>query len=196
MNMAKNFQKIHKRCYQWLCRCRKNIIKFSMACNIRVAILSLTWCSTSSWLWRDLPMILTCQVFLRLPIDQSGYRWLRVCESRIIGQPVPLSRLPRRDTVRPLPRFDDVDLNLVVNLILSHTVDFSHRRYACIQNNEASLPLHSKRSSQSDSRIWSGLSFFIYVGTRKDKKIRISEFKCLIRVFPGDLSVVQGFCEV
>ena len=34
------------------------------------------------------------------------------------------------------------------------------------------------------------------VGTDKDKRIRISGFKCLIRVFPSDLSVVQGLCEV
>ena len=36
----------------------------------------------------------------------------------------------------------------------------------------------------------------IYVGTRKHQKIRIDGFSCLIRVFPGDLSIVQGFCEV
>ena len=34
------------------------------------------------------------------------------------------------------------------------------------------------------------------VGTRKHQRIRIGGFWCLIRVFPGDLSIVQGFCEV
>ena len=34
------------------------------------------------------------------------------------------------------------------------------------------------------------------VGTRKHQKIPIDGFKCLIRVFPEDLSIVQGFCEV
>ena len=34
------------------------------------------------------------------------------------------------------------------------------------------------------------------VGTRKHQSIRIDGFWCLIRVFPGDLSIVQGFCEV
>ena len=34
------------------------------------------------------------------------------------------------------------------------------------------------------------------VGTCKHQKIRIDGFKRLIRVFPDDLSVVQGFCEV
>ena len=34
------------------------------------------------------------------------------------------------------------------------------------------------------------------VGTRKHQKIRIGVLKCLTRIFPGDLSIVQGFCEV
>ena len=34
------------------------------------------------------------------------------------------------------------------------------------------------------------------VGTRKHQSIRIDGFWCLIRVFPGDLSIVQGFYEV
>ena len=34
------------------------------------------------------------------------------------------------------------------------------------------------------------------VGTRKHQKIRIDGFWCLIRVFLGDLSIVQGFCEM
>ena len=40
------------------------------------------------------------------------------------------------------------------------------------------------------------LFFCSIVGTRKHQKIRIDGFCCLIQVFPGDLSVVQGFCEV
>ena len=33
--MAKNVKEIHKRCYQWLCICRKNIIKFkNYLCHI------------------------------------------------------------------------------------------------------------------------------------------------------------------
>ena len=48
MNMAKIFKKIHKICYQWLCICRKNIIKrkLSMPYYIGVANLSCTWWST------------------------------------------------------------------------------------------------------------------------------------------------------
>ena len=34
------------------------------------------------------------------------------------------------------------------------------------------------------------------VGTRKHQSIRIDGFWSLIRVFPGDLSIVQGSCEV
>jgi hypothetical protein len=34
------------------------------------------------------------------------------------------------------------------------------------------------------------------VGTRKHQSTRIGGFKCQIRIFPGDLSIVQGFCEV
>jgi hypothetical protein len=34
------------------------------------------------------------------------------------------------------------------------------------------------------------------VGTRKHQRIRIGVFKCQIRIFPGDLSIVQGFPEV
>ena len=34
------------------------------------------------------------------------------------------------------------------------------------------------------------------VGTRKHQNIQIDGFWCLIRVFPSDLSIVQGFCEV
>jgi len=39
MKMTKNYKKIYKRYYQWLCICRKNIINFklSMAYNIGVA---------------------------------------------------------------------------------------------------------------------------------------------------------------
>ena len=35
-----------------------------------------------------------------------------------------------------------------------------------------------------------------FVGTRKHQKIPIGIFKCQIRVFQGDLSIVQGFYEV
>ena len=35
-----------------------------------------------------------------------------------------------------------------------------------------------------------------FVGTRKHQKIRIDGFWCLIRVFPGDLSIIQGLYEV
>ena len=41
-----------------------------------------------------------------------------------------------------------------------------------------------------------GKTIIAGVGTRKHQKIWIDRFKCLIRVFPGDLSIVQGFCEV
>jgi hypothetical protein len=34
------------------------------------------------------------------------------------------------------------------------------------------------------------------VGTRKHQKFRIGGFLCQIRIFPGDLSIVQGFYEV
>ena len=34
------------------------------------------------------------------------------------------------------------------------------------------------------------------VRTRKHQRIRIDRSWCLFRVFPGDLSIVQGFCEV
>jgi hypothetical protein len=40
------------------------------------------------------------------------------------------------------------------------------------------------------------LKLILFVGTRKHQKFWIGGFKCQIRIFPGDLSIVQGFCEV
>jgi hypothetical protein len=39
-------------------------------------------------------------------------------------------------------------------------------------------------------------SIVVVVGTHKHQKFRIGGFLCQIRIFPGDLSIVQGFCEV
>ena len=37
---------------------------------------------------------------------------------------------------------------------------------------------------------------YTYVGTREHQNVQIGVFKCLIQILPGDLSIVQGFCEV
>ena len=44
--MTRKIQKNSNRYYQWLCTCRKKIIKLklSMACNIGVADFVHTWC--------------------------------------------------------------------------------------------------------------------------------------------------------
>jgi hypothetical protein len=61
----------------------------------------------------------------------------------ITGRPVPLSGLPRPDTVRPHRWSDGVGPNILDNLTQSLTTVFSHRRYASIRNSEVSLPLHT-----------------------------------------------------
>ena len=87
--------------------------------------------------------MLTYLVFLPFLTNRSDYRWLRVTKSGITGQPVPLFGLPRLETVSPHRRLDGVSLNLFTNLTQFLMAAFFYRRYACIGNSEALLPLYA-----------------------------------------------------
>ena len=100
--------------------------------------------------WPSWSGTLTYPNFLPILTDGFGYRHLGITKSGITGRPVPLSGLPRPQTVRPHRQLDGVSPNLFATLIQSFTAVFWHRRYANIRNNEASLPLHTRWPS------WSG----------------------------------------
>ena len=83
--------------------------------------------------------------------------------------------------------------------LLEHTSLVAQGGTQILTLNLKSLPM-KKQCKHLDVKLF--MVFWIYVastssvGTRKHQKIRVDEFWCLIRIFPGDLSVIQGFCEV
>ena len=106
--------------------------------------------------WSTRSGILTYAVSLPILTDRSSYRWLGFNKFGIIGQPVPLSGLPRQSIVRPLRKVGWRKFEYPSHPHPTLTTAISHRRYAGTRNNEASLPLHKKWATQSSSRIWSG----------------------------------------